>query len=260
MIIQKPSPSEPLYLALSRKLVLLLLLMITTAMGLVVLLLQVRLPSPVLAFLLTDAVLGLIAGFSVRWILPRKAHVLRICSTVAFITGSLALLGWFTGWSFGIYLFGTGHRGVDWREIGQIPLAAGFALLVLFAWQPPHQIVLPVLHTKNRKKVHQTRLKLEKRPKRAPNPRPDSAASKQSVQPALQPATVQPAKPKQKRSIHSRPKLLLSSQEEHRCPYCLELIDPKDRRGVVECDICHTLHHADCWVITGACQVPHFTA
>jgi hypothetical protein len=29
---------------------------------------------------------------------------------------------------------------------------------------------------------------------------------------------------------------------------------------VVECEICHTLHHADCWAITGACQVPHFTA
>ena len=154
MIIQKPSPSDPLYLALSRKLVLLLLLMITTAMGLVVLLLQIRLSSPVLAFLLTDAVLGLIAGFSVRWILPRKALVLRICSTVAFITGSLALLGWFTGWGFGIDLFGTGHSGVDWWEIGQIPLATGFALLALFAWQPPHQIVLPVLHANNKKKVH----------------------------------------------------------------------------------------------------------
>jgi hypothetical protein len=28
----------------------------------------------------------------------------------------------------------------------------------------------------------------------------------------------------------------------------------------VECQICHTLHHADCWAITGTCQVPHYTA
>jgi hypothetical protein len=30
-----------------------------------------------------------------------------------------------------------------------------------------------------------------------------------------------------------------------------------DPRGVVECEVCHTLHHKDCWDITGACQVPH---
>jgi hypothetical protein len=23
------------------------------------------------------------------------------------------------------------------------------------------------------------------------------------------------------------------------------------------CPICHTHHHADCWEVTGTCQVPH---
>lgn len=50
----------------------------------------------------------------------------------------------------------------------------------------------------------------------------------------------------------------LVGQEEHRCPYCLELVAPNDPRGFVECDICHTRHHADCWAVTGACQVPHY--
>jgi len=49
----------------------------------------------------------------------------------------------------------------------------------------------------------------------------------------------------------------LSGQVEHRCPYCLEIVDPDDPGGAVECPICHTLHHADCWAITGTCQVPH---
>jgi hypothetical protein len=80
------------------------------------------------------------------------------------------------------------------------------------------------------------------------------------LQPASLPIITHPVKSKRKHAGHSKPKLLLSGQEEHRCPYCLELIDPDDRRGVVECKICHTLHHADCWAITGACQVPHFTA
>jgi hypothetical protein len=26
---------------------------------------------------------------------------------------------------------------------------------------------------------------------------------------------------------------------------------------VVECEVCHTLHHKDCWDVTGICQVPH---
>jgi hypothetical protein len=69
-----------------------------------------------------------------------------------------------------------------------------------------------------------------------------------------------PVKPRRKRSLGRKPKLQLSRVEEHRCPYCLELIEPNDPRGTVECKICHTLHHADCWAITGTCQVPHLNS
>jgi len=44
---------------------------------------------------------------------------------------------------------------------------------------------------------------------------------------------------------------------EHRCPYCLELVEDNDVRGIRVCPICHTHHHADCWAETGVCQVPH---
>jgi hypothetical protein len=44
---------------------------------------------------------------------------------------------------------------------------------------------------------------------------------------------------------------------EHRCPYCLEVVVRNDPRGVKICPICHTHHHADCWAVTGTCQVPH---
>jgi uncharacterized Zn-finger protein len=49
----------------------------------------------------------------------------------------------------------------------------------------------------------------------------------------------------------------IAAFEEHRCPYCLQDIKRDDIRGSVECPICHTLHHKDCWDITGTCQVPH---
>lgn len=56
----------------------------------------------------------------------------------------------------------------------------------------------------------------------------------------------------------TQPSVRLVGEEEHRCPYCLELVAPHDPRGIVECPICHTRHHADCWAVTGVCQVPHF--
>jgi hypothetical protein len=260
MRTQKPSPPDPLYLVLSRKLVLLGLLMIASAIGLVALLLQIRISIPVLAFILTDGLMGLVAGLSFRLLLPRKALLLGICSSVAFITGGLALLGWFTGWSFGIDLFRTGRNRVDWREIGQILLATGFALLALYAWRHPAQTVTPTQQTRTTRNISRARRKPQKRPSRTPKPRPASPAILQTIQPAKKEVAAQPVKPKRKRAFHSKPRLVLSGPEEHRCPYCLELVEPDDQRGVVECEICHTLHHADCWAITGACQVPHFTA
>jgi ribosomal protein L37AE/L43A len=51
--------------------------------------------------------------------------------------------------------------------------------------------------------------------------------------------------------------VLLSGEEEHVCPYCLEEVVKNDRRGVKVCKVCKTWHHGDCWAITGVCQVPH---
>ncbi len=58
---------------------------------------------------------------------------------------------------------------------------------------------------------------------------------------------------------HSRVAVHLAVHEEHKCPYCFQPVSRNDPRGVVECQICHTLHHKDCWDITGNCQVPHLT-
>lgn len=65
--------------------------------------------------------------------------------------------------------------------------------------------------------------------------------------------------PRKSRS-RRRPNIQLAVVEEHRCPYCLDPVNRNDARGVQECDVCHTLHHADCWAITGFCQVPHLNS
>jgi hypothetical protein len=67
--------------------------------------------------------------------------------------------------------------------------------------------------------------------------------------------TSQPVRSKRKRN--RKPQLQISVFEEHRCPYCLDDVKRNDPRGVKECEVCHSLHHADCWAITGMCQVPH---
>ncbi len=68
------------------------------------------------------------------------------------------------------------------------------------------------------------------------------------------------SRPRRGSARQSRPAVVrLAVHEEHRCPYCLEPVRRNDPRGTVECQICHTLHHKDCWDITGNCQVPHLT-
>lgn len=64
-------------------------------------------------------------------------------------------------------------------------------------------------------------------------------------------------RPKKKRLFQRKPKIQFALVEDHRCPYCLDAVTRNDPRGVKECEVCHTLHHADCWAITGVCQVPH---
>jgi hypothetical protein len=63
-----------------------------------------------------------------------------------------------------------------------------------------------------------------------------------------------------RRLFQRTPELQISTHEEHRCPFCLEDVKRNDPRGVKECSVCHTLHHADCWDITGMCQVPHLNS
>jgi hypothetical protein len=64
-----------------------------------------------------------------------------------------------------------------------------------------------------------------------------------------------PTRPKTRRGL--RRAVHLGRQVSSVCPYCLEEVKPNDPRGRVVCKICGTPHHADCWAITGKCEVPH---
>jgi len=95
------------------------------------------------------------------------------------------------------------------------------------------------------------------RPGATTGPRPHSNNGSRS--PVLQDARKKKdsvVRPKRRRS-RRKPQIQFALVEEHRCPYCLDNVSRNDPRGVKECEVCHTLHHADCWAITGICQVPH---
>jgi hypothetical protein len=245
-----PPPIEPVHIILVRKIILLALLMIVAALGLVLLLRQIHINSLIFPHLMSDAVMGLIAGVSARWVLRKQTVVLRIVSILAFLVGGLELLGWFTGWQIGFGPLKSGLHGVDWSSLGQLLLASGVSLLTLYAWtQPNSPPVLPVPALEPIKRPPRPRPELQKRR------RPAGSRSKAPPKTASGPIV----ELKDMSRSQNKPQVQLSDEEEHRCPYCLELIDVDDPRGTVECKICHTLHHADCWAITGACQVPHFT-
>jgi hypothetical protein len=85
----------------------------------------------------------------------------------------------------------------------------------------------------------------------------DWAGTNKKIRPAAKTRKARKSK-SGKRSIRKADKQVhLSRVVEHRCPYCLELVKSGDPRGVETCKVCKTKHHADCWDVTGVCQVPH---
>ena len=107
-------------------------------------------------------------------------------------------------------------------------------------------------------------------PRRAPAPSTSGSGSRARIRRkktadraviARPTSALHPVRSRVRHNTQRRPRVAvhLAVHEEHKCPYCFQPVSRNDPRGVVECQICHTLHHKDCWDITGNCQVPHLT-
>ena len=99
-------------------------------------------------------------------------------------------------------------------------------------------------------------------PSRVPrkSPKKVSPPHKLSLTPVPRPEIKKPTRLKKKRAKKkpaNAKEIKLIGAAEHNCPYCLDPVEHHDPRGVKICSICKTHHHADCWGITGACQIPH---
>jgi hypothetical protein len=251
---------ESPYAALARKLTLLVLLTLAVALGLTILSQYYWARSPVMTFLLANFVIALVAGFSVRWVFRKQIALVRTLLALAVLTAGLALLGFLSGGRIGIGPWRPGASWFDWLDFVQLFMGMDTFLLCLFAWQFSIPLSAPSPQEESLVQPASTRKRLAKHPRRTTASSATGAQPDQIVPAASTSADTQPVKPKRKRLLRRKPQLQLSDVQEHRCPYCLELIEPDDPRGVVECKICHTLHHADCWAITGACQVPHYNS
>lgn len=244
-----PPPTEPLRSSLVRKLFLLALVVGVLALGLSLLSSHIHTASLSLQIILSNVVCGLVAGTSARLVFRRQIRLLQFAAGVATLLGGQMLLGLLTGWQIGVGPLEVGRRSVDWVGLGQLFLGTGITMLALQAWHREAAAPLPAPERRSGKSPSTSRPRVQKR----------ARGRAAHADPSVPPASAQEApRSKQKRSSRRRTQVQLSSEVEYRCPYCLELIETDDPRGTVECKVCHTLHHADCWAITGACQVPHY--
>jgi hypothetical protein len=254
---------------LLRKLVLLSLLTTSYALGLVML--QPKVPwFPLILYRLFAAgIVAVVGGFGTRLLLSNRHWFIRSMAAAVMPLAGLAILGYFSDWKIGINLIALSRGYVSYEDLTHLVLGITGSWAALWAWYRPApreietstsiESVYPVAHPQG------NRARLPRSWTLQPRLRINSGAgvhsgngSRPGVRSRAKFVTKQPTRPKKRRSsLLNRAHVQLAVVEDHRCPYCLEPVSRNDPGGVKECDVCHTLHHADCWAITGVCQVPH---
>lgn len=300
--------------SLSRKLVLLLLLIAATVLWIVVWFRQGPAFPLLLSTFFADASLGLVAGFGARIFLRNRDGFIRYFFAILMLVIGMYMLGALTRWVLGIgpirweekfaeqlqeVRFGPdvfrqlGSLGIgsrvlfdfsrmNWADGAHLAVSLVMTILSMQAWRrraaplplpapepaveltslpAPAPRATPARRSRRTPAPSNGRARLQRPAGRSARTRANSqprarAGSNNGRRPAI--ATLEPVlRPKKKRLFQRKPKIQLAMVEEHRCPYCLDPVSRNDPRGVKECDVCHTLHHGDCWAITGVCQVPH---
>lgn len=213
----------------------------TAAAGALAALLGAASPTlmPVTLSLLSAAGLGLVAGYLARGLLAPKPRLLRLAAASAALTIGLVLVNALTGGLAGVRP--AGGAATDWGGLTLLALGVAVCWLALRAWRSAPTPAAPA-------RPEQASARAEGRPRRRlalpaltlrlPVPQAWRARLERTVQ-------------------RRRAAVRLVGETEHRCPYCLEIVERHDRRGVTTCPDCKTRHHADCWAVTGMCQVPH---
>ncbi len=211
--------------------------------------------------------IGLVSGFIARGSLPGHSRWRRwwvasfaaCCGLIAF--GSLGSS------SVGLDLLNPRRVRPDWNGLAQLAASLCAVSLAVLAWSG-RRVAKPAPRAAARTRARpvvarRARKSIDLKPSMVPAIR-SLGRRRTDTQPLLRlperglklNTRSRALKRSRVRSAHAG--IQIATQEQHRCPYCLEAVDPHDPGGVRVCSICHTMHHADCWEVTGTCQVPHY--
>lgn len=267
---------DPEQYHLLRKLAILLLLVASASLWIYILLSEEKLDfaSTVVQEIGAGVCIALVACLGAQLVLSKRDGFFRF---VAAMTGDVAgiyLLGFVSDGKYGISEFGWLPKYVDYDGLNLIGLGFVLILFISLIFRRTRTVVIPepVQVSPLGREPESSAVQIEPsnsaQGSRVLFPRvswsgffmpgsqqPERSNGRSSRR--IQPNRVKPmAAPKRSRR-RGKARVQLALVEEHRCPYCLELVNRSDPHGVVECKVCHTLHHKDCWDITGSCQVPH---
>ena len=208
------------------------------------------------------ATLAVITGFGSRWVLNRRSGFIRFVVAMATYLSGLLLLGFFSEWKYGIGPFEIWPKQADVDGLAQVGVGLVIFLLIFLAWRRRSPAIAQAVAAP--RSIPSPAPKVERNPVRKANPAPDKSADRKSPLGFSRPVkksqagraspkkrvkpgrAATPVSQKKGRRWRGRPKVQLAIVEEHRCPFCLEPVSRVDPRGVVECEVCHTLHHKDC--------------
>jgi len=236
-----------------------------------------------------NTIIALACSFGARFFFYRRNWFIRIVTALASLVICLYVLGYITNWRLGIGPLEFWRKSVDWFEAAQLGGGALLTLLGLKAWWRrsssisglglPVRAQRPMDAGENRVSpqipfIAQPRSKVSMKAPRHWSERPPkgsrlkvagqarlhSVNSLPDIEKGIVSRSVRKPHSKRRKLFQRKPEMQISVYEDHRCPFCLETVKRNDPRGVKECDVCHTLHHKDCWDITGMCQVPHLNS
>jgi hypothetical protein len=261
---------------LLRKLVIVLLLVISTSLWLYILFREKSLSySTSVQEIAAGVVVAIVAGLGGQLVFSKRDGFIRFVVSMAADVAGIYFLGFLSHGKYGISKFGWIPKAIDYDGLNLIGIGFILILFIRLLFRRTKIIVIP-----------------EPRQDFSPTIEPESPSPVQ-IEPSssisisnpdrpriswsrfftpgslsrvrsngrhtgmIQPVKAAPVIAPKRRRKNKKARVQLALVEEHRCPYCLETVSRSDPHEVVECKICHTLHHKDCWDVTGSCQVPH---
>ncbi len=264
------------------KLIILCLMVIASSLWLLILFREKKLFSATATQeIAAGIILAVIAGLGAQLVMSKRDLFFRFVAAMTADVAGVYLLGFISDGKYGISQFGWLPKAMDYDGLNLIGLGLIVILFICLIFKPAKVVIIPeaieslspdsepvfsapiqvgsVNSGEGMNSVHLPRISFPRisLPNFLTTTSTHAVRSNGRRSGLIQPAKVKPAMAPKRRRRKGKARVQLALVEEHRCPYCLELVSRTDPRGVKECKVCHTLHHKDCWDITGSCQVPH---